>query len=130
MIRRPPKSTRTDTLFPYTTLFRSDALAIVEAGQDAGEADAADVILEPPRFIAVRAMCGPLARFSGQGGPEIRPGGFRRAVRPIFGLAAHQNSLSCGNCAAASGFAMKVTAPLQSRSTPTMSSSGPWVSCR
>src|SRR3546814_14749165 len=24
MIRRPPKSTRTDTLFPYTTLFRSD----------------------------------------------------------------------------------------------------------
>src|SRR3546814_1141697 len=25
MIRRPPSSTRTDTLFPYTTLFRSDA---------------------------------------------------------------------------------------------------------
>src|SRR3546814_20197294 len=27
MIRRPPRSTRTDTLFPYTTLFRSPALA-------------------------------------------------------------------------------------------------------
>src|SRR3546814_9594715 len=26
MIRRPPRSTRTDTLFPYTTLFRSDFL--------------------------------------------------------------------------------------------------------
>src|SRR3546814_8409662 len=26
MIRRPPRSTRTDTLFPYTTLFRSDGL--------------------------------------------------------------------------------------------------------
>src|SRR3546814_9030650 len=26
MIRRPPRSTRTDTLFPYTTLFRSDDL--------------------------------------------------------------------------------------------------------
>src|SRR3546814_12613566 len=26
MIRRPPRSTRTDTLFPYTTLFRSDTL--------------------------------------------------------------------------------------------------------
>src|SRR3546814_5571821 len=26
MIRRPPRSTRTDTLFPYTTLFRSDYL--------------------------------------------------------------------------------------------------------
>src|SRR3546814_5407162 len=27
MIRRPPRSTRTDTLFPYTTLFRSGAEA-------------------------------------------------------------------------------------------------------
>src|SRR3546814_1896222 len=27
MIRRPPKSTRTDTLFPYTTLFRSPRLS-------------------------------------------------------------------------------------------------------
>src|SRR3546814_2071921 len=27
MIRRPPRSTRTDTLFPYTTLFRSPACA-------------------------------------------------------------------------------------------------------
>src|SRR3546814_10036075 len=26
MIRRPPRSTRTDTLFPYTTLFRSEGL--------------------------------------------------------------------------------------------------------
>src|SRR3546814_13248287 len=26
MIRRPPRSTRTDTLFPYTTLFRSGAV--------------------------------------------------------------------------------------------------------
>src|SRR3546814_3426121 len=28
MIRRPPRSTRTDTLFPYTTLFRSGPLPI------------------------------------------------------------------------------------------------------
>src|SRR3546814_5419877 len=27
MIRRPPRSTRTDTLFPYTTLFRSSQIA-------------------------------------------------------------------------------------------------------
>src|SRR3546814_9019886 len=27
MIRRPPRSTRTDTLFPYTTLFRSEVFA-------------------------------------------------------------------------------------------------------
>src|SRR3546814_6230594 len=31
MIRRPPRSTRTDTLFPYTTLFRSDRVAAIEA---------------------------------------------------------------------------------------------------
>src|SRR3546814_12430701 len=30
MIRRPPRSTRTDTLFPYTTLFRSKRNAIAE----------------------------------------------------------------------------------------------------
>src|SRR3546814_14214419 len=30
MIRRPPRSTRTDTLFPYTTLFRSYKLSETE----------------------------------------------------------------------------------------------------
>src|SRR3546814_5867356 len=31
MIRRPPRSTRTDTLFPYTTLFRSTGHAQADA---------------------------------------------------------------------------------------------------
>src|SRR3546814_8935895 len=31
MIRRPPRSTRTDTLFPYTTLFRSGSMGAAEA---------------------------------------------------------------------------------------------------
>src|SRR3546814_3686745 len=31
MIRRPPRSTRTDTLFPYTTLFRSLGAAVCTA---------------------------------------------------------------------------------------------------
>src|SRR3546814_11164019 len=31
MIRRPPRSTRTDTLFPATTLFRSASLSILRA---------------------------------------------------------------------------------------------------
>src|SRR3546814_3225608 len=41
MIRRPPRSTRTDTLFPYTTLFRSLAaagLGAVRAGTAMGSA--------------------------------------------------------------------------------------------
>src|SRR3546814_16914343 len=42
MIRRPPRSTRTDTLFPYTTLFRSHrverkGLDMVEDGFRTGE---------------------------------------------------------------------------------------------
>src|SRR3546814_5263701 len=41
MIRRPPRSTRTDTLFPYTTLFRSQAAdhhdaQVAAAAQDGG----------------------------------------------------------------------------------------------
>src|SRR3546814_5401201 len=34
MIRRPPRSTRTDTLFPYTTLFRSSHVRGHAAGRD------------------------------------------------------------------------------------------------
>src|SRR3546814_15229327 len=34
MIRRPPRSTRTDTLFPYTTLFRSPAATSAEPGRE------------------------------------------------------------------------------------------------
>src|SRR3546814_14017751 len=40
MIRRPPRSTRTDTLFPYTTLFRSvagGADGVAEARPDVGD---------------------------------------------------------------------------------------------
>src|SRR3546814_20339742 len=40
MIRRPPRSTRTDTLFPYTTLFRSaaDVADVVDVEQQQGAA--------------------------------------------------------------------------------------------
>src|SRR3546814_3025716 len=44
MIRRPPRSTRTDTLFPYTTLFRSgrqhDLAVARRQGVDGAEDDA------------------------------------------------------------------------------------------
>src|SRR3546814_10540998 len=45
MIRRPPRSTRTDTLFPYTTLFRSQPYCSLAAPQpqavDVGEIEVA-----------------------------------------------------------------------------------------
>src|SRR3546814_16483152 len=40
MIRRPPRSTRTDTLFPYTTLFRSARLPVFVVGQQRIDRDA------------------------------------------------------------------------------------------
>src|SRR3546814_5405036 len=45
MIRRPPRSTRTDTLFPYTTLFRSRAVAAQHARMHVADqaAESADV---------------------------------------------------------------------------------------
>src|SRR3546814_4931924 len=52
MIRRPPRSTRTDTLFPYTTLFRSDddMARIVAALQAEAEIDAAEQMFRVRRI--------------------------------------------------------------------------------
>src|SRR3546814_4198938 len=62
MIRRPPRSTRTDTLFPYTTLFRSLVEAIfhlaaehlADSGQLLSEPaeQAAEIALPPVFFLA------------------------------------------------------------------------------
>src|SRR3546814_3151493 len=42
MRRRPPRSTRTDTLFPYTTLFRSLMPSFVNIGAYVGEGSMVD----------------------------------------------------------------------------------------
>src|SRR3546814_4605102 len=42
MIRRPPRSTRTDTLFPYTTLFRSVGIPGNGLGDRAGKLHGAE----------------------------------------------------------------------------------------
>src|SRR3546814_4359712 len=46
MIRRPPRSTRTDTLFPYTTLFRSVGPDLQQALADSGLAQVLQVEAE------------------------------------------------------------------------------------
>src|SRR3546814_10419013 len=56
MIRRPPRSTRTDTLFPYTTLFRSFCLGC-QRKNGASTSSARTVkgsILEPERQACIR----------------------------------------------------------------------------
>src|SRR3546814_16446004 len=69
MIRRPPRSTRTDTLFPYTTLFRSRRAAESRrcAARLGNRADGRSCLREP----AARRSCGPAC----DGGvPEIAAG--------------------------------------------------------
>src|SRR3546814_2796674 len=46
MIRRPPRSTRTDTLFPYTTLFRSHEMRLPRFAIDLADDIAALVVRE------------------------------------------------------------------------------------
>src|SRR3546814_2308819 len=57
MIRRPPRSTRTDTLFPYTTLFRSVATAKGhDLGEDQDDVGQSDDVAAPPRPISAAEM--------------------------------------------------------------------------
>src|SRR3546814_6851492 len=53
MIPRPPRSTRTDTLFPYTTLFRSllgTSTAELHMPRSAHDDASRSEILDPPQF--------------------------------------------------------------------------------
>src|SRR3546814_10480911 len=89
MIRRPPRSTRTDTLFPYTTLFRS--------GGSEGPESPADQFPAPVDQLLRRQSAIPAARLSRPVHGILRPqpgadaplhAGFLRRhvpVRPVRG---------------------------------------------
>src|SRR3546814_8679466 len=68
MIRRPPRSTRTDTLFPYTTLFRSERPSPACGGGWVGGASAAAMLpkqqrrAEPPKAFPPHANVADPAR--------------------------------------------------------------------
>src|SRR3546814_9702933 len=62
MIRRPPRSTRTDTLFPYTTLFRSPQVAT-----NSGAVEAKVAVPDANEFKAM-APDPDLVAFAGQDG--------------------------------------------------------------
>src|SRR3546814_11445149 len=57
MIRRPPRSTRTDTLFPYTTLFRSNPRDLPPLA-GAGAVTEKPATAEPERLLIVIARGG------------------------------------------------------------------------
>src|SRR3546814_3730322 len=56
MIRRPPRSTRTDTLFPYTTLFRSGELPTPEEAATEERIHARSVMVSSNRLGLVAKM--------------------------------------------------------------------------
>src|SRR3546814_13913527 len=91
MIRRPPRSTRTDTLFPYTTLFRSldddQPAALIEGGG-----------FQPARHVEPRIHpCVERRAAAPRGARTVRlhPGRFdalavvRRRLHPILWPAGH-----------------------------------------
>src|SRR3546814_19690059 len=71
MIRRPPRSTRTDTLFPYTTLFRSIA---------GGRADTAIFLLDDRLGRQLLAR-----RIAPQGRADVRVEPFRKGFGKAVG---------------------------------------------
>src|SRR3546814_20113439 len=119
MIRRPPRSTRTDTLFPYTTLFRSAALVgegakrvrlfdQADLGRTEGEAEAVilaildkTVIAQGPEpnaelldvVDAQRADRGAVGRRGERVADAARP---RTAADVIFGELEHSGGVELG----------------------------------
>src|SRR3546814_2006995 len=91
MIRRPPRSTRTDTLFPYTTLFRSATghavLLIVRRSHRDGNGASVlghldprvKVETVPDRLFTGRAIAKALAAFA----PDVVHCHLRRATRIV-----------------------------------------------
>src|SRR3546814_5436683 len=69
MIRRPPRSTRTDTLFPYTTLFRSGGDDTIAGG------GGSDLIFGQEGGDSIDGGLGDDAIFGGSGSDTLTGGG-------------------------------------------------------
>src|SRR3546814_13365611 len=95
MIRRPPRSTRTDTLFPYTTLFRSDRAVERDHAVLGGELDdlvrQAGAIAQPREFRrlggGLQCFAAPrkLARRRGAAGDDVGDVAQRADQRAVIG---------------------------------------------
>src|SRR3546814_9017119 len=92
MIRRPPRSTRTDTLFPYTTLFRS------------GEVAQGAVDLHGERRLGEAGADGSGDLAAGDRPIEAAPGAVRERDRElVFHRDCHGKSRNSGSCFKAAG---------------------------
>src|SRR3546814_6506907 len=113
MLRRPPRSTRTDTLFPYTTLFRSVArvqspdrrlrpVGCIDLAQQAlhVDLDGAFGDVQPIGDHLVRgALDQALQNLALSLGKVLGAAGRRGSLRPCFGVAArpHRKQLARKN---------------------------------
>src|SRR3546814_5808523 len=101
MIRRPPGSTRTDTLLPYTTLFRSARLGALCVGRLAEQGDggelqdgaagcrsAAKGTGEHPAADRIARNASPQEAQEITGRPGVPPSGSRAAPRASCRIAA------------------------------------------
>src|SRR3546814_12591858 len=75
MIRRPPRSTRTDTLFPYTTLFRSIENSSTSRDREAGYSQQ---LLQLGKEKPVREV----GNYTFEGATEAARALFKRRSRP------------------------------------------------
>src|SRR3546814_17807080 len=92
MIRRPPRSTRTDTLFPYTTLFRS---GVRTDDHEAGKCSAVGAVAQYRRRRSAQSrkhrLRGLLGPDPGRFAPvaRTRPGKARKAAQGYRWTAEH-----------------------------------------
>src|SRR3546814_15140525 len=121
MIRRPPRSTRTDTLFPYTTLFRSSAYRHLPPRFHGGGDAAAD------RGAGRRISLAAPGRRSGTGAAGRRPAEAARGASGGRGLHRDRSCRAGGRPqrpaallnVASGGRALMGAAPFPRRADPT-----------
>src|SRR3546814_5693302 len=112
MIRRPPRSTRTYTLFPYATLFRSPAGHLDDrADLDAGRVHRADEVRDALVLVLLGIGAGDedaVGRELGEGGPDLL------AVHHVLVAVAHGPRAEVGPVGAGKGRSEEHTSELQS----------------
>src|SRR3546814_19482850 len=114
MIRRPPRSTRTDTLFPYTTLFRSAAVLVVRQGEV--EDGAPRNVVRHPESPAVR-LDDRLTKHEA----HAHPVGFGREERPEYPIPAFRRQSSSRICYGPENSTRRVTSGFTAQGSWTLS---------
>src|SRR3546814_8342794 len=104
MIRRPPRSTRTDTLFPYTTLFRSQpcaAIAPCQYSTSQREIETDGDSSRPPSGEAPLSAASTSSkvnqRASSSSPPTCGPSGPTSAKKPSINIGRHHASTPVPN---------------------------------